>query len=165
VDGPGRSGGPAACPAGRVIEPRRSVRVDGPLAPLPGVVYSGSIENEEATKVSRVIKRVSYGGVAVAVLCGVAACASGPSQTDAQAQADKVMAERVEAALNADKSLFAKHITAHADNGVVRLTGYVWETTDFEEAVFVAQGVPGVTKVVNDLELNRNGNDAGPVSY
>jgi len=74
------------------------------------------------------------------------------------------MSEKVEAALNADKQLFAKHITAHADNGVVRLTGYVWESSDFEEARFIAEGVPGVTKVVNDLELNRNGNDNGPVA-
>jgi osmotically-inducible protein OsmY len=114
--------------------------------------------------VSRVIKRVPYAGVAVAVLCGVAACASAPPETEAQAQANKVMAERVEAALNADKSLFAKHITAHADNGVVRLTGYVWETTDFDEATYIATNVPGVTKVVNDLELNRNGNDNGPIA-
>ena len=113
---------------------------------------------------SREIKRVPYAGIAVAVLCGVAACASRPPETDAQVQADKVMAERVEAALNSDKALFAKHITAHADNGVVRLTGYVWDPTDFDEAVFIAQGVPGVTKVVNDLELNRNGNDNGPIA-
>jgi len=114
--------------------------------------------------VFRVIKRVRYAGVAVAVLCGVAACASGPPETDAQVQANKEMAERVEAALNADKALFAKHITAHADNGVVRLTGYVWESSDFQEATYIASTVPGVTKVVNDLELNRNGNDNGPVS-
>ena len=113
---------------------------------------------------SRVIKRVAYAGVAVAVLCGVAGCASGPPKTDAQVQADKVMAERVEAALNADRSLFAKHITAHADNGVVRLTGYVWEASDFEEATSIASNVPGVTRVQNDLELNRNGNENGPVS-
>lgn len=112
----------------------------------------------------RVIKRVPYAGVAAAVLCGVAACASGPPESDAQAQADKAMAERVETALNADKALFAKHITAHADNGVVRLTGYVWETGDFEEANYVASNVPGVTKVVLDLELNRNGDDNGPVA-
>jgi osmotically-inducible protein OsmY len=74
------------------------------------------------------------------------------------------MAERVEAALGADKALFAKHITAHADNGVVRLTGYVWEASDFQEAVSIAEAVPGVTRVVNDLELNRNGNDNGPVA-
>ena len=113
---------------------------------------------------SRVIKHVLFSGVAAAVLCGMAACASDP-RTDEQLAADKAMAERVEAALNADKALFAKHITAHADNGVVRLTGYVWETGDFEEAVYIAQNVPGVTKVVNDLELNRNGTDNNPVSY
>src|SRR5262252_3970777 len=112
-------------------------------------------KNPEASKVSRLIKRVPYAGVAAAVLCGVLACASGPPKTDAQLQADKVMAERVEAALGADKALFAKHITAHADNGVVRLTGYVWEASDFQEAVSIAEGVPGVTRVVNDLELNR----------
>jgi osmotically-inducible protein OsmY len=98
------------------------------------------------------------------LLCGVAACASGPPKTDSQEQADKAIAERVEAALNADRSLFAKHITAHADNGVVRLTGYVWEATDFQEATYIASNVPGVTKVVNDLELNRNGNDNGPIA-
>jgi hypothetical protein len=143
--GPGRSGGPAAgtaCWCG-------IHRID---------------RNEEVTKVSRLIKRVPYAGLAVAVLCGVAACASASPKTEAQVQADKVMAERVEAALNADRSLFAKHITAHADNGIVRLTGYVWESSDFEEATFIASNVPGVTRVVNDLELNRNGNDNGPVA-
>jgi osmotically-inducible protein OsmY len=132
--------------------------------PAAQVWYTAHRRNEEATKVSRVIKRVSYAGVAVALLCGVAACASGPAKSDSQEQADKVMAERVEAALNADKALFAKHITAHADNGVVRLTGYVWEANDFEEATYIASNVPGVTKVVNDLELNRNGNDNGPIA-
>ena len=113
---------------------------------------------------SRVIKRVPYEVVAVAVACGAIGCASGPPKSDSQAQADRELGERVEAALNADKQLFAKHISAHADNGVVRLTGYVWESGDFEEANFVAENVPGVTKVVNDLELNRNGNDSGPVA-
>ncbi len=113
---------------------------------------------------SRVTKRVPCVAAAVAVLCGMAACASGPPKTEAQKQADKVMADRVEAALSADRQLYAKHITAHADNGVVYLTGYVWETSDFDEARFIAEGVPGVTRVVNDLELNRNGNENGPVS-
>ena len=114
---------------------------------------------------SLLMKHVPYAAAVVATLCGVAACASGPPETDSQARADKATADRVEAALNADKVLFAKHIVARADNGVVRLTGYVWESGDFEEAVSVAEAVPGVTKVVNDLELNRNGNDNGAVSY
>ena len=113
---------------------------------------------------SRVIKHVPSAVVALALVCGVAACASGPPKTTSQLQADKELSEKVEAALNADKALFAKHITAHADNGAVHLTGYVWEAGDFEEATFIASNVPGVTKVVNDLELNRNGNDNGPIA-
>jgi osmotically-inducible protein OsmY len=110
-----------------------------------------------------VIKRVVL-CVAVALLCGVAACASGPHKTDAQLQADKETAERVETALNAHNTLYAKHIFVHADNGVVHLTGYVWESADFQYATAIAEGVPGVTRVVNDLELNRNGNENGPVA-
>ena len=112
----------------------------------------------------RVTRRLPHEGLVVVMLCGIAACASGPPKTDSQAQADKVMAERVEAALNADHSLFAKHITAHADNGVVRLTGYVWESSDFEEATYIASNVPGVVRVQNDLELNRNGNESAPTA-
>jgi len=113
--------------------------------------------------VSRVKKRVSF-SIAVAVLCGVAACASGPRKTDAQLQVDKETAARVETALNADKTLYARHISVHADNGVVRLTGYIWDPSDFQTATLIAEGVPGVTGVVNDLELNRNGNENGAVS-
>jgi osmotically-inducible protein OsmY len=101
--------------------------------------------------------------IAVAVLSGLAACASTP-ETDAQRRADKATAERVEAALNADEALYAKHISVRADNGVVRLTGYVWNASDLQTATIIAEGIEGVTGVVNDLELNRNGNDNGPVA-
>jgi osmotically-inducible protein OsmY len=114
--------------------------------------------------VSRVIKQVPCTIVAVAMLCSVMACASGPPKTDAQRHADKVTAERVEAALGADKTLYAKHITVHADNGVVYLTGLVWDQPDYEQARFDAENVPGVTKVVNDLELQRNGNENNPIA-
>ena len=113
---------------------------------------------------SRLMKGVSYASVVAALLWITAGCASGPPKTEAQAEADKVMAERVEAALNSDRSLFAKHINVNADKGVVRLSGYVWEASDFEEAVYIASNVPGVTQVINDLELNRNGNENGPVA-
>jgi osmotically-inducible protein OsmY len=109
------------------------------------------------------MKRVLF-SVAVAVLCGMAACASGPRKTEAQLQADKETAQRVETALNADKDLYAKHIFVRADNGVVRLSGYVWDPSDFQTAILIAEGVEGVTGVVNNLELNRNGNDNGPVA-
>ena len=112
---------------------------------------------------SAVMKRI-FAGTAVAVLCGVAACTSGPPKTDAQRQADKETAERVETALSSDKVLYAKHIFVRADNGVVRLSGYVWEPSDFQLAIAIAENVPGVTKVVSDLELNRNGNEDVPTA-
>ena len=136
----------------------------GARRPLPDdhrVVYITSI-TEEGTNVSRLMKPVSL-VAAVAVLCGVAACASAP-KTDAQRQTDKETTERVETALSADKSLYSTHIVVRADNGVVRLTGFVWEPADFQLAAAIAGSVPGVTAVVNDLELNRNGNDSNPVA-
>ena len=99
----------------------------------------------------------------MAVLCGLSACASAPPKTDAQRQTDKVTAERVEAALSADKTLYGKHITVHADNGVVWLTGYVWDRPDFDQATSIAESVPGVTRVVNGLEFQRNGSDNNAV--
>ena len=151
---PGGAPGSEPSPAARHRSPGGAARL----------WYTSDPTHEEGSQVFATMKRVPYPAFAVAVLCGVAACVSGPGKSDAQLQTDKETAERVEAALNADKALFAKHITAHADNGVVRLTGYVWQASDFEEAVFVAGAVPGVTRVVNDMELNRNGNDNGPVA-
>ena len=109
-----------------------------------------------------VIKRQLFAAAVVAVLC--AGCASGPPKTESQLHADKLTAERVEAALSANKMLYAKHIFVRADNGVVHLSGYVWDRPDFDQATLIAESVPGVTRVVNDLELQQNGNANGPVA-
>lgn len=104
-----------------------------------------------------------------AVVCGLTACltlaaCTGPRKSEAQAQADKATAQRVESALAADQELFSRHITVKADDGVVRLTGFVWDPPDLEEAIRIAEAVPGVARVVNSLELQRNGMDNSPVS-
>ncbi len=111
-----------------------------------------------------IMNRAACAGIAVVLLCGVVACATGPAKSDAQRQADRETAERVQAALDADKHLYAKHIYVRADNGVVRLTGFVWDPPDLMEAKSVAELVPGVSGVVNDLELNRNGMDNSGVT-
>jgi hyperosmotically inducible periplasmic protein len=87
----------------------------------------------------------------------------GPPKTDAQRQEDKETAERVQSALDQDSILYAKHIIVRADNGIVRLSGFVWDPPDLDEAARIAEGVPGVSKVVNDLELQRNGIDDSSV--
>jgi hyperosmotically inducible periplasmic protein len=111
-----------------------------------------------------IMSRAACAGFALALLCGVAACATGPAKSDAQQQADREMAAHVQDALDADKQLYARHITVRADNGVVRLTGFVWDPPDLMEAKSVAELVPGVSSVVNDLELERNGMDNSGVT-
>jgi len=113
---------------------------------------------------SQVMKRVGCAAFTVALLCGVVACAAGAGRTDAQRQTDGETAARVQAALDADKHLYAKHITVRVDHGVARLSGYVWDPPDIGEAKSVAELVDGVSGVVNDLELQRNGIDNSGVS-
>ena len=113
---------------------------------------------------SAVLYRLACAGIATALLCGGFGCAVGPAKSDAQRQADRETAGRVQAALDADKRLYARHIIVRADNGVVRLSGFVWETPDIFEAKRVAELVPGVSQVVNDLELERNGMDNSGVT-
>jgi osmotically-inducible protein OsmY len=94
--------------------------------------------------------------LALATACLVA-CATGPLKTPAEQQADKATVDKVEQALGADATLYARHIVVRADNGVVRLTGFVWDQPDLMEAQRIAEAVPGVIRVVNALELQRNG--------
>ena len=109
-------------------------------------------------------KRVSRAALAITLLGTVLGCDHSPPRTEAQKANDKEIEARVDSALQADQLLFAKHINVHAYNGVVRLSGYVWEPPDITEAQSVAQGVTGVTGVVNELELQRNGLGNSPVS-
>ncbi len=110
------------------------------------------------------MKRMSVALLASAVVLGVNACATGPPKSAAQRQIDKETAERVEAALHADKDLYANHITVSADRGVVHLSGYVWEPPDLLEAERIASLQEGVTGVVDDLELQRNGSGNSQVA-
>jgi osmotically-inducible protein OsmY len=110
------------------------------------------------------MNRISSMALAVVCVCSAVACSTGPRKTEAEQQADKATADRVEAALNADKVLYARHILVRADNGVVRLSGFVWDPPDLVEAVRVAGSVRGVTHVVNALELERNGIDNSNVT-
>jgi osmotically-inducible protein OsmY len=113
---------------------------------------------------SRIIERAVRAVVALAAVCALLACASGPPKTEAQRQADQALADHVQAALTSDKLFYGRLITVRADNGVVFLTGYVWDPPDVDTARTIAEGVVGVTGVVNDLELQRNGIDDSPVS-
>ena len=90
-----------------------------------------------------------------------AACASAPPGSPAQVQADRVLAAKVENALNADPVHYFRHVDVEADDGKVSLTGYVWSNDSIVQAQRVASQVSGVTSVANQLELERGGSNAG----
>ena len=118
----------------------------------------------EVSTLFSVMNRVSCTVAALVLVCGAAACSSGPRKSEAQVRADKDTVDRVQIALNGDKILYARHITIHADNGVVSLGGYVWSQPDLLEAQRIAAAVPGVSRVVNEMELERGGVDNSPVT-
>jgi hyperosmotically inducible protein len=93
--------------------------------------------------------------------CLAAGCASPPPRSEAERQADAALAAQVEAALNADPRLFARHIDVSSEHGKVLLGGYVWSTEDFYRAPQIARAVPGVTDVVSQMELMRGGRGGG----
>lgn len=103
-----------------------------------------------------IMNRIRGMAVAAAVVCLLVACASAPRKTPAEKQADKDMADRVTGVLNGDQLLYARHIIVRADNGVVNLSGYVWTQPELEDAIHLAQSVPGVTKVVDTMEVDRS---------
>lgn len=104
---------------------------------------------------SPIMNRILRAALAAVVVSGAVACTMGPPKTDAERRDDSDTADRVTAALNADSTLFARHITVRADRGVVSLGGYVWTPVELDEAVQTAGTVSGVIKVVNRMEVDR----------
>ena len=91
--------------------------------------------------------------LAITLLLGLAACAHAPRRTAAERLEDEAIASRVEQALLSDPKLYARHIDVDAERGVVRLSGFVWSTSDLYEAERVAANVSGVTQVSSRIEL------------
>jgi osmotically-inducible protein OsmY len=100
-------------------------------------------------------KRVLSSSLIGALLSLTSACATDPPKTASELQANREISGRVESALKADRFLFTRHISVRVDSGVVHLEGYVWSPTDIYEAKRIAKRVPGVTVVVDELELQR----------
>ncbi|HEY1726434.1 MAG TPA: BON domain-containing protein [Steroidobacteraceae bacterium] len=98
---------------------------------------------------------MKFNWVALALCLCLAGCIT--ARTAAQRQADASIADQVQHVLTADPNIYARHIDVAVRNGVVDLTGYVWETDDYRTARRDAASVAGVIKVDNDLELMRGG--------
>lgn len=108
---------------------------------------------------------VSKRCVAIAMLHAavtlITACAVSPPKSPEQTQADDLIAEQISSALNADPTYFFRHVDVRVDGGVAHLSGYIWSTEELCRAKQIAARVPGVKRIVNELELERGGNRGG----
>lgn len=91
--------------------------------------------------------------VAIAAALTATACATRPTRSAAEQARDAELAARVELALSRDPRIYARHIDVSVEQGIVRLTGYVWSTEDLYEAKRVAATVPGVAAVMSQLVM------------
>jgi osmotically-inducible protein OsmY len=94
---------------------------------------------------------------ALALSLSVCGCAIQPPRSDAQKVVDESLAAQVEAALDADPAIYARHIDVSVYRGVVHLGGFVWSAGDFLAAKADAASIPGVLGVADEMELMRGG--------
>lgn len=62
--------------------------------------------------------------------------------------------QAVEARLDNDPTLYARHIRVSVYAGVVTLSGYVFDPYDLGQAIHLAAQVPGVTRVSDEMEVD-----------
>ena len=99
--------------------------------------------------------------IVVAATVLVTACATLASRTPAERAADDQLAAQVEQALLNDQEIYARHIDVDAEHGVVHLSGLIWSVEELSKAKRVAARVPGVKRVVSELELEVGGGKGG----
>jgi osmotically-inducible protein OsmY len=71
--------------------------------------------------------------------------------------ADEKMKQQVEEALHSDAYFYDEHVAVTIKNGVATLQGIVFDDWDLRQAMRIARKVPGVRRVVNDLEIKLGG--------
>ncbi len=112
----------------------------------------------------------------IAILAGLAACASAVAADEARAPAnaplqaivvkarkvpvvlpDAEVKERVEAAMHADPYFLDDHITVTVRNGIVILEGIASDSWQLSDATRISRRIPGVKSVFNNIEIHDSG--------
>jgi osmotically-inducible protein OsmY len=97
----------------------------------------------------------------LAMALDLAACSVPEARTPAQQVADTALAARVETALRTDRYVDADHVTVEANRGVVTLRGQVSDEWDRRGVLRISAAVPGVQRVVDQLEMIYYGSHRG----
>ena len=71
--------------------------------------------------------------------------------------ADERMSKQVEEALHSDAFFYDEHVTVTVRDGVATLRGIVFDDWDLRQAMRIARKIPGVRRVLNDLEISQGG--------
>ncbi len=71
--------------------------------------------------------------------------------------ADEQVKMQVEEALHTDPYFYDGHVTVTIKDGVVTLSGVVFDEWDLRAAKRIAKRIAGVRRVVNDLEIELGG--------
>lgn len=101
-----------------------------------------------------IIRRIVRTAALAAAVCGgVTACLA--PETAEQRSGDRAAVEAIQAEFAADPTLYSRHITVHVRNGVATLDGYAWTTEEVTAAAQDAQRASGVSKVVNNIQVDR----------
>jgi osmotically-inducible protein OsmY len=90
---------------------------------------------------------------ALGMLC-LLGCASGPPETPAQIQADHATARRVYAALEADRMHLYIGLDVRVRAGVAYVSALTFDPAVRDAATEIASRVPGVTRVVNQIQVS-----------
>jgi hyperosmotically inducible periplasmic protein len=94
--------------------------------------------------------------IVLAVLLGLAACASTATQrSTGQYVDDTTLSTRVKTALIGDEQVKARNIDVETYKGVVSLSGFVESRGEAERAVQLAQNVDGVKSVKDDMHVRQ----------
>ena len=70
---------------------------------------------------------------------------------------DAEVQEQVETALHSDPFFYDEHVSVTINNGVVTLHGIVFDDWDLRAAMRIAKRMPGVKRVIDDLEIKLGG--------
>jgi osmotically-inducible protein OsmY len=111
---------------------------------------------------NRHLRRCLSATAVVSLLAGAVACTT--TKTPEQEAQDRATENAVRSALQADSHIYTDHIKIHANHGVVHLSGYVWNDFDMYQAQQDAASADGVTRVVNDMELELEGIGNSPTT-
>jgi len=96
---------------------------------------------------------VLTGVMAIALVAPARGASAGQTSATAVKVDDSALESRISASLKKNSALAPRDIDVDSDNGVVTLSGAVRTEAERASAVLLAQ-VPGVTRVINNIEVN-----------